>query len=252
MKKVYLCTCYMSGDVSNRFFRMANNVKQDDVPKTIITPSVLWLQHKELGIKIEHFSDALMQIPFWGVTKHLIVHVDRVFGNKTSNYWTFCRIISEHIKIGKDISLDWCPIADFADADSISITGWQSAQYVAFLHLSLVYLEVGGRFWWHYWQNKCKNISTGLCCLVPSYFVPLFGVCLQSGAGWWLCQAFLSSCVCYGMSTNRYQKFFSQKGEKEIWSSFLQRHLKLFQSAQLEVLDLKIWFSQKPVGRRTG
>jgi hypothetical protein len=54
----------MSGDVSNRFFRMANNVKQDDVPKTIITPSVLWLQHKELGIKIEHFSDALMQIPF--------------------------------------------------------------------------------------------------------------------------------------------------------------------------------------------
>jgi hypothetical protein len=55
------------------------------------------------------------------------------------NYQTFCRIISEHIKFVKDISLDWCPIADFADADSISTTGWQSAQYIAFLHLSLVY-----------------------------------------------------------------------------------------------------------------
>ncbi len=40
---------------------------------------------------------------------------------------------------GKNISLDWCPIPDFADADSISITGWQSAQCVAFPRLSLVY-----------------------------------------------------------------------------------------------------------------
>jgi hypothetical protein len=31
-------------------------------------------------------------------------------------------------------------------------------------------------------SNKCKNILTGLFCLVPSYFVPLFGVFLQSGA----------------------------------------------------------------------
>jgi hypothetical protein len=46
----------------------------------------------------------------------------------------------EHIKFGKDIALDWCPIIDdFADADSISTTGWQSAQCVTFLHLSLVY-----------------------------------------------------------------------------------------------------------------
>ncbi len=60
---------------------------------------------------------------------------------------------------------------------------------------------VGGRFWQQYWLNKCKNILIGLCCLVPSYFVPFLEVCLQSRAGWWLCQAFLSSCVCYGIST---------------------------------------------------
>jgi hypothetical protein len=51
----------------------------------------------------------------------------------------FCRIISEHIKFGKDISLVWCPIANFADADSISTAGWQSAQYVTFSRLFLVY-----------------------------------------------------------------------------------------------------------------
>ena len=124
---------------------------------------------------------------------------------QNSNYRTFCRIISEHIKFSKDISLDWCPIADFADADSISTTGWHSAQYVAF---SCVFglFWVSGRFCQHYWQNKCKNILTGLCCLVPSYLVPLFGVCLQSGAGSWLCQPFLSSCVCYGMSTKKLPK----------------------------------------------
>jgi hypothetical protein len=77
---------------------------------------------------------------FLGVTKHLIVHVDCLFGNKHSNYRIFCRIISEHIKFGKDIFLDWYPIADFADADSISTTGWQSAQYVAFSRLSLIYI----------------------------------------------------------------------------------------------------------------
>jgi hypothetical protein len=76
---------------------MANNVKQNIALKTINTPPVLWLQHKELGIKIEHFSDALMHMLFFGVKKHLIAHVDRLFGNKNSNYQQFCRIISEHI-----------------------------------------------------------------------------------------------------------------------------------------------------------
>jgi hypothetical protein len=54
----------MSSDVSNKSFSMANNVKQKDAPEIIITPPVLWLQHKELGIKIEHFSDAPMHMLF--------------------------------------------------------------------------------------------------------------------------------------------------------------------------------------------
>jgi hypothetical protein len=61
---------------------MAIEVKQKNAPKIIITPPVLWLQHKELGIKLEQFSDALMQMLFLGVTKHLMAHVDRLFGEK--------------------------------------------------------------------------------------------------------------------------------------------------------------------------
>ncbi len=65
---------------------MANYVKKNDAPETIITPPVLWLQHKELGIKIEYFSDAPMHMIFLDVTKHLIAHVDCLFGNKKLNY----------------------------------------------------------------------------------------------------------------------------------------------------------------------
>jgi hypothetical protein len=50
MTKDYLCTCCMSGDVSNKFFSMASNVKQNNALETIVTPPVLWLQHKKLGI----------------------------------------------------------------------------------------------------------------------------------------------------------------------------------------------------------
>ncbi len=91
MTKVYLHTCWMSGDVSNKYFSMANNVKQNNARKTIVTHPVLWLQHKELRIKIEHFSDAPMHMLFLGVTKHFFVHVDCLFGNKNSNYQQFCR-----------------------------------------------------------------------------------------------------------------------------------------------------------------
>jgi hypothetical protein len=35
------------------FFTMVNEVKQNNAPKTIISLPVLWLQHKELGIKME-------------------------------------------------------------------------------------------------------------------------------------------------------------------------------------------------------
>ncbi len=141
MTKVYLQTCCISGDVSEKKIIMVNEVKQNNAPKTIITSPVLWLQHKELGIKMEHFSNALMHMLFLGVTKHLMAHVDRLFGNKNFNFQTFCGIISKHIKFSKNISLEWCPITDFANAESISTTGWQSAQYSAISLLLLVYFD---------------------------------------------------------------------------------------------------------------
>jgi hypothetical protein len=64
MTKVYLRTCCMSSDVSGKIFSMATNVKQNDAPETIVAPPVLWLQHKELGIKIEQFSDAPINMLF--------------------------------------------------------------------------------------------------------------------------------------------------------------------------------------------
>jgi hypothetical protein len=85
---------------------MVNEVKQNNAPETIITPPVLWLQHKELGIKMEHFSEAPMHMLFLGVTKHLMAHVDHLFGNKNLNFRTFCGIILKHFKFSKDISLE--------------------------------------------------------------------------------------------------------------------------------------------------
>jgi hypothetical protein len=111
---------------------------KNNAPKTIISLPVFWLQHEELGIKMKQFSDAPMHMLFLGVTKHLMAHVDHLFGIQNSSFRTFCGIISKHIEFSKDTSLKWCPIAGFAEAESITITGWQSAQYVAFSRLSLV------------------------------------------------------------------------------------------------------------------
>ncbi len=62
-----------------------------------------------------------------------------VYLGKKLNFRTFCGIILKNIEFSKDISLEWCPIAGFGEAESILTTGWQSAQYVAFSRLSLVY-----------------------------------------------------------------------------------------------------------------
>jgi hypothetical protein len=86
MTKVYLRTCCMSNDVSKNVFTMVNESKQNSAPKTIISPPVSWLQRKELGIKMEQFSDAPMHMLFLGVTKHLMAHVDHLFGNKNLNF----------------------------------------------------------------------------------------------------------------------------------------------------------------------
>jgi hypothetical protein len=84
----------MSGDVSEKKFIIVNEVKKNNAPKTIISLPVLWLQLKELGIKIEQFSDAPMHMLFLGVTKHSMAHVDRLFGEKNE----FLNILRNHIE----------------------------------------------------------------------------------------------------------------------------------------------------------
>ena len=201
MTKVYLRTCCMSGDVSDKFFEMAFQVKQNNAPETIFTPPVLWLQHKELGIKIEHFADAPMHMLFLGVTKHLMAHVERVFGTRKAHYRSFCKIISTHINFGKDVSLEWCPIADFSDIESISTTGWQSAQYVSFSRLSLVYFGLLEDFKDVIDEKKIKTFRQVFVLwflLISSLFSEN---CCNPDLVDDYVRLFLSSCVTYGMST---------------------------------------------------
>jgi hypothetical protein len=103
-----------------------------------------------------------MHMLFLGVTKHLMTHVDHLFGNKNLSFQTFFRIISKHIKFSKDISLKWCPIAGFAEAESISTTGWQSAQYVAFSRLSLVYFGLLEDFKHDLGEKNSKHFNRSL------------------------------------------------------------------------------------------
>jgi hypothetical protein len=68
-----------------------------------------------------------------------------------------CGIILKHIKFSKDISLEWCPITGFAEAESISITGWQSAQYIAFSCLLLTYFGLLEDFKHNFDRTKFKT-----------------------------------------------------------------------------------------------
>jgi hypothetical protein len=46
----------MSGDVSGNQFTMVNEIKQNNAPKTIISPPVFWLQQEELLIKWNNYQ----------------------------------------------------------------------------------------------------------------------------------------------------------------------------------------------------
>ena len=82
MTKTYLLTCCFSGEIIEQFLTGANEVKQIDSQESILQPPNLWREHERLDIKIEHFADAPMHMLFLGVTKHLLAHVERLFGNK--------------------------------------------------------------------------------------------------------------------------------------------------------------------------
>jgi hypothetical protein len=91
--------------------------------------------------------------------------------------------LRNHIKahqLSKDISLKWCPIAGFPEAESISTTGWQSAQYVAFSHLSLVYFGLLEDFKNDFDKTKFKTFDRFLF-FGSSSFCLSFGKCSSSG-----------------------------------------------------------------------
>jgi hypothetical protein len=211
MTRNYLRTCCMSGDVVDNFFKMANEFQQNQAS---FIPPELWRRHEELGIQIEHFPDAPMHMIFLGVTKHLLVHVVRLFGNKNANYRKFSGIISEHIKFGKDMSIDWCPIAEFSENESISTSGWQSAQYVAFSRLSLVYFGLVEDF---------EDIDNQKLKAFQQVFVLWFllistlfteNICNSQLVDEYV-RLFLSSCVCFGAVTRNDAKSSSMtKGKR--------------------------------------
>jgi hypothetical protein len=147
--------------------------------------------------------------------KHLIAHADHLFGNKNLNYQQFCRIILEHIKFGKDISLDWCPIAVFVDTDSISTSGWQSAQYVAFSRLSLVYFGLVENFDNIIDRTNVKKNNRSL--LFGSFlFHPSFWSIFAIRSWLMIMSGFYPFVFVMRCQQKSYQKFFSQKREKEI------------------------------------
>jgi hypothetical protein len=120
----------------------------------------------------------------------------------------------EHIKFGKGISLDWCPIADFADTDSISTTGWQSAQYIVFSHLSLVYFGLVEDFDNIIDRANVKTFQQVFFVwflLILSLFLEY--VCNPELVDDYV-RLLLSSCVFYGMSTIKVTKNSSAKKEK--------------------------------------
>ena len=61
-------------------------LSKNDSQELILQPPNLWREHERLDIKIEHFADASMHMLFLGVTKHLLVHVEQLFGNKNSTF----------------------------------------------------------------------------------------------------------------------------------------------------------------------
>jgi hypothetical protein len=137
----------------------------------------------------------------------------------------------KHIEFSKDITLEWCPIAGFAEAESISTTGWQSAQYVAFSRLSLVHFGLLEDFKHNLDKTKFKTFQQ----VFVLWFLLILSLFLKNVPHPDLVddyiRLFLSSCVCYGMSTKKIPKTIHTKKGKKGQSSFLQRHFKLFQFA---------------------
>jgi hypothetical protein len=130
-----------------------------------------------------------------------------------------------HIKLSKDISLEWCPIAGFADAESISSTGWQSAQYVAFSRLSLVYFGLLEDFKHNLDETKFKIFQQ----VFVLWFLLILSLFLENVPHPDLVDDYLRLfyplVFAMGCQLKKYQKLFIQKrkkGAKQLSSKTLQ------------------------------
>ena len=153
-----------------------------------------------------------------------------IYLGKNLSFQTFCGIISKHIEFSKDISLEWCPITGFAEAESISTIGWQSAQYIAFSLLSLVYFGLLEDFKHDLDKKNSKHFdrslffgSSSFCLSFRKIF--LIRTLLMITLGYFYPLVFAMGCQLKNNKNHSYKK--GKKGQ----SSFLQRHFKLFQFA---------------------
>ncbi len=151
-----------------------------------------------------------------------MAHVDRLFGNKNLNFQNFCWIISKHIKFSKDISLEWCLISDFADAESISTTGWQSAQYVAFSCLSLVYFGSLEDFKNNFDKNLSKHFDISLFFGSSSFRLSFWKIFVIRTLLMITLGYFYPLMFAMGCQLKKYQIPFTQKGEKRGKAAFFK------------------------------
>lgn len=223
---VYLRACCFGGDIINNLIKMG---EQAVIPE-------LWLKHEEYGIQIENFPDAPMHMLFLGVTKHLLVNVERLFDNNKVHYKTFSTIISMHQEYGSKLSIDWCNMYQFSDKEKVSTIGWQSDQYLAFARMSLVYFGLLDEYIEFVDTKKIvalQQVFVLWCLLLSALFTNdtcntrLVDDCVR---------LFLSACVHYGGTTIKAPPKGTKKGRNKGEAAFFQDTTNYFSLLNLKQL----------------
>ncbi len=137
-----------------------------------------------------------------------------IYLGKKLSFRTFCGIISNHIKFSKDIYLEWCPIAGFSEAESVSTTGWQSAQYIAFSRLLLVYFGLLEDFKHNLDKKKSKHFDRSLFFGSSSFRLSFWKMFLSRTLLMIRLGYFYPLVFAMGCQLKKYQKPFIQKRGK--------------------------------------
>ena len=222
----YLRTCCVGGDIISN---LKQNKQQANIPE-------LWLKHEEYGVEIENFPDAPMHMLFLGITKHLLANVVRLFDNNKVHYKEFSTIISMHLECGSKLSIDWCHMSQFSDKEGITLTGWQSDQYLAFARMSLVYFGLLDDYS-DVVDNKkivaLQQVFVLWCMLLSALFTSdtcntrLVDDCVR---------LFLSACIHYGETTIKKLNKGVKKGKNKAQAAFFQDTSNYFSLLNLKQL----------------